>query len=251
MESSDAALRERLPDPKERPPDEELHRGPSLVAVAAVHAALFVASLVVSRAMAGASFPSPFGPRGPSDAYFAEHPTAVQALAFFQLGAAVPLGIFAATAASRLQFLGARVAGVHIGLFGGVAASIFEASSACAQWALSQPGVSDVPAVTRALHILSFAIGGPACVIAFGLLIAGVSLVAGLQAFVPRWLMISGLVIAAVAELSVLAFVAPGAAYLLPIARFPGLAWMICMGALLPKTRAPKALRDLAARPMS
>lgn len=213
------------------------HRGPSLVVVASVHAALFVVGLLVATILAGASFPSPFGPRGPSDAYFAAHPGAVRALSFFQLGAAIPLAVFAATSASRLQFLGMRVAGVHIALAGGILASGCQAASACAQWVASQPGVSEIPAVTRPLHLLSFAVGGPACIACFGLLVAGVSAVAGLPGLLPRWLMLAGLGIAAVAEISVLTFVAPVFSYLLPLARFGGLAWMICVGALLPKAR--------------
>jgi len=37
------------------------------------------------------------------------------------------LGVFAATATSRLAFLGVRAAGVQIALLGGVAASVFTA----------------------------------------------------------------------------------------------------------------------------
>src|SRR5437763_1854606 len=128
---------------------EALHRGPPLIVVAAVHAALVIVGLVISAAMGGA-FPSPFAPRGPSDAWFAAQAPAVRALAFFQLGAAIPLAVFTATVASRLLFLGMRVAGVHIAL-------------------------------------------------------------------------------------AVLTSVVPFAAGLLLLARFAGFAWMICLGALLPK----------------
>src|ERR1700748_2243388 len=131
------------------------HRGPSLLVVAAVHAGLFVVGLLLATILAGASFSSPFAPRGPSDAYSAAHPGAVRALSFFQFGAAIPLAIFAAASASRLQFLGMRVAGVHIALVGGILASAFQAAAACALWVVSQPGVSELPAVTRPLHLLS------------------------------------------------------------------------------------------------
>lgn len=53
----------------------------------------------------------------------------------------------------------------------------------------------------------------------------------------PRWLAVAGLVIAAVAELSTLALVAPAFAVLLPLARFPALLWLIAAAALLPVTR--------------
>jgi hypothetical protein len=217
---------------------EAVHRGPPLVAVAVVHAALIVAGVVICNAVAGAAFPSPFAPRGPSDAYFVAHPAAVRALAFFELGAAIPLAVFTATVASRLSFLGMRVAGVHIALAGGLLASVFQAVAACSLWVISQPGVSEIPGVTRPLHLLAFAAGGPACIASFGLLAAGASAVSGLPGLVPRWLMFLGLAIAAAAELSVLTFVVPLAAWLLPLARFAGFAWMISLGALLPKGRA-------------
>jgi hypothetical protein len=83
-------------------------------------------------------------------------------------------------------------------------------------------------------------------VAAFGILVAGISATAGLQGFAPRWLMAFGLGIAAVAELSTLVLVVSPAAILLPIARFSGFVWMICMGALLPRARGAFANRPPA-----
>jgi hypothetical protein len=130
-----------------------------------------------------------------------------------------------------------KVAGIQIALFGGIAASVFQALSASIEWVLAVSGLSGAPAVAHALHLLQFATGGPAYVAAFGLLIAGVSVTAGLQGLAPRWLMVFGLGIAAVAELSTLVLIASPAAILLPIARFSGFAWMLCVGALLPRAR--------------
>jgi hypothetical protein len=130
-----------------------------------------------------------------------------------------------------------KVAGIHIALFGGIASSVALATSAFAQWALSDPGISNSGGVVRMLHLFSFAAGGPGFVVPFGLLVAGISLVAGLQGFMPRWLMNAGLVLAAIAELSVFALVWPAAAILLPVARFSGLLWTIGVGAVLPKSR--------------
>jgi hypothetical protein len=225
-----------------KPSDAARHRGPSLVIVAVVYVVLFVGSVVLPTAMSGGQhFPSPFGPPGVSARYFEEHAGAVRLAAFLQLGSAIPLGVFAASASSRLQFLGMKVAGIHIALFGGIMAAVFQAFSAVVAWVLAQvvlPGVSDV---TQPLHLLQFATGGPAFVATFGMLVAGVSVTAGLQGFLPRWLMALGLGIAAVAELSTLVLVLPVAAFLLPVARFAGFAWMICAGVLLPKARTPVA----------
>jgi len=168
------------------------------------------------------------------------------AAAFLQLGSAIPLGIFAATASSRLQFLGMKVAGTQIALFGGIAASVFQALSACVGWVLAQAGLPASSDVPHSLHLLAFATGGPGYVATVGLLIAGISVAAGIQGFAPRWLMVLGIGIATVAELSTLVLVFPAAAILLPIARFSGFVWMICMGALLPKSRGAVASRPAA-----
>ncbi len=209
------------------------HRGPSLVAVGSVFASLFIASLAVGTAMAGGEhFPSPFAPETATAAYFAQHAQAVAAAAFLQFGAAIPLGIYTATVASRLQFLGLRAAGVFIALFGGLAASFFLALSALTQWVLAQPGTSGA---VHTLYWFAFATGGPGHVVPLGLLVAGVAVSAGLTMRLPRWMMIFGLVVAAVAELSSLSLIVPAAAWLLPLARFPALVWIVCAGALLPR----------------
>jgi hypothetical protein len=55
----------------------------------------------------------------------------------------------------------------------------------------------------------------------------------------PKWLAWLGLALAAVAELSWLSLIVPGAAYLLPAARFPAFVWILAVGALLPRSRKP------------
>jgi hypothetical protein len=222
-----------------RAPAGARHRGPSLVAVASVYTALFLASLVVSTALAGEHFPSPFQPEALSLAYFARHADAVRVGAFLQFGAAIPLGIFAATVVSRLRFLGVNVAGGFIALFGGLGASIFLAISALVEWVLSQLGGTAVEAAVRALHLLAFATGGTGHVVMAGLLVAGVSVAGGLSKLLPRWLMWFGLVVAALAELASLSLVFVPATFLLPLARFSAFVWMIGVGVLLPKTRTP------------
>jgi hypothetical protein len=227
-----------VPVAERAPADAFRHRGPSLVAVATTYIVLFVASLVASTVMAhGRHFPSVFGPAEQAARFFNENAGAVQLMSFLQFGAAIPLGIFAATAVSRVQFLGMKVAGVQIALFGGVVASMSLALSAFLEWTLAQTGVAESASATRMLHLLSFAAGGPGYVVPFGLLVAGISLVAGLQGFVPRWLMFFGLAIAAVAELATLVFGAPALGFLLPLARFAGFVWMIVIGAVLPKAK--------------
>jgi hypothetical protein len=186
----------------------------------------------------GGHFPSPFIDPGLAQAFFGRNGTAVAISAFLQFGAAFPLGIFTATVVSRLQFLGVNVAGVFIALLGGFAASLLAAISALLQWVLAQPGIAAHADVTRVLHLLAFVTGGVGFVAPFGLLLAGVSVIAWFTKTLPRWLVWLGLVIAGMAELSSLSLVFTPAAYLLPAARFVGLVWMIATGFLLPRSRA-------------
>jgi hypothetical protein len=211
------------------------HRGPSLPGLAVTSIALFVTSLAVVAAMThGGHFPSPFGPTADAEAFFADHADACRLGAFFQLGAAVPLAIFAATVSSRLRFLGIEAAGASIAFVGGTLASAMGALSALTQWALAQPQLGGG---LRALHLLAFATGGPGYVVSLGLLVAGVAITAGLARKLPQWAMWLGLAIAAVAELSSLGIALAPAMYLLPLARFTGLVWLIVAGASLPATR--------------
>lgn len=225
---------------------ETRHPGPNLGALSVVYTVLFLASLVATAVMTkGKHFPSPFGSPEVAQAFFETNANAVRLSAFLQFGAAVPLGIFAATAVGRLRFLGVNVAGVFIALFGGIAASLFAAASALFQWVLAQPDVPSHVETTRVLHLLSFATGGVAYTVPFGLLVAGVSVIAWFTKLLPSWLVWLGLVIAVVAELSSLSLVFTPVAYLLPAARFPGFIWMIAAGHLLPRSRVEARRRSV------
>jgi hypothetical protein len=103
---------------------------------------------------------------------------------------------------SRLRFLGVNVAGVFISLFGGFTASLFAAISAMLEWVLAHPGVESQTDITRILNLRRFATGGVGCVVPFGLLLAGVSVIAWFTKMLPRWLVWLGMVIAGIAELS-------------------------------------------------
>ena len=215
-----------------------LHPSPPLVLLAGVHTALFLGSLVLTGVLTrGEHFPSPFIPSAAALDFFSRYPVAVRWSAFLQLGAALPLGLFAATAASRLHFLGVRAAGAAIALFGGIGAAVLLAFSATLQWALASPELIASPGAVRSLHLLAFATGGPAYVESLGILLAGLAVTGGLNRLLPTWMMVSGLVTAALAELGWFSLVLPAASVLLPVARFPGLAWLIAAGTVLPRRR--------------
>lgn len=215
------------------------HPGPNPGAVAVVFTALFLASLVpVTLIVSEAHFPSPLQSPEEIVAYFRAESAKVRVCAFLQFTSSVPLGIFAATMASRLRFHRAEGAGVAIALFGGLAASSFVAISALAQWSLAQPGIADDPALARALYFLVFSTGGPGYSVPLGLLMAGIGVTAGAMRLLPRGLAAAGVALGLVGEFSSLSLVIPGALFLIPLTRFPGFIWLIAAGFKLPVSRA-------------
>lgn len=213
------------------------HRGPSLGVVALVHVGLFAAIPVVLFLHGKGTMPLPYDTVVAAQAYYEQNAQAVRVAAFFLFGAAIPLGIFTAAITSRLKFLDLNVSGVSIALFGGMAASVMLALCGLTSWVLSQPGVANEAGAMRALQLLGFATGGVGTVVPFGLLLAGVSVSGGLSGLLPRWIAIWGVVVALLAELAALSLIVPQASLLLPLARFPGLLWMVAAGFALPKSR--------------
>jgi hypothetical protein len=182
-------------------------------------------------------FPGPRESAQTITAFFQTHPHAVLLCAFLQFGAAIPLGIFAATMVSRLQYLGVRAAGAHIALFGGLMAAFDIAISALVLWVMAYPGIAQEPAVLRALYYIVFAIGGAGFSVPMGLLIAGLAISAAIMKLLPRWLTVAGVVLAGIGELSALSLVIPTVLFLIPLTRFPSFLWLIAGGFKLPKTR--------------
>jgi hypothetical protein len=214
------------------------HAGPNPGIVAIVYTLLFNAGLYfVISFTGGPHFPGPWESSETIAAYFQGHSRAVLACAFLQFGAAIPLGIFTATMVSRLQFLGVRVAGAHIALFGGLMTAFNMAVSALVLWVMAYPGIAQDAAVLRALYYLTFAFGGVGFSVPLGLLMAGVCIPAAFFKLFPKWLVVFGLVLAVIGELSALSLVIPKALFLIPLTRFPAFIWLIGAGFALPKTR--------------
>ena len=215
------------------------HAGPNPGIVAIVYTLLFNAGLYFVISFTGKPhFPGPWESSDIITAYFQGHAGAVLACSFLQFGAAIPLGIFIATMVSRLQFLGVRVAGAHIALFGGLMTAFNMAASALALWVMAYPGIAQDAAVLRALYYLTFAFGGVGFSVPLGLLMAGLCIPAAFFKLLPKWLVVFGIVLAVMGELSALALVIPNALFLIPLTRFPGFIWLIAAGFALPKTRA-------------
>lgn len=226
------------------------HRGPPPGILAIIYTLLFNAGLffvvsfrppehlVASATAVRPYFPGPWESAETIASYFETHPHAVLLCAFLQFGSAIPLGIFTATMVSRLQFLGVRAAGAHIALFGGLMAAFDIAISALVLWVMAYPGIAQETAVLRALYYMVFAVGGVGFSVPIGLLIAGLSIPAAMMKLLPRWLVIFGIALAVIGELSALSLVIPGALFVIPLTRFPSFIWLIMAGFKLPKTRS-------------
>ena len=213
------------------------HKGPPPGIVATVFVLVFLAGLYPVTVFNGMPrFPGPNEPISAITAFFTERASAVLLCAALQFGAAVPLGIFTATTVSRLRFLGVRAAGTDIALFGGFLTAFNMMASASVLWAMTYPEVARNAPVLQFAYRVSFAFGGPGFSVPFGLLLAGIAVTAGFTRLLPKWLVISGLVIAAIGELSWFDILVPRALPLIPLTRFPGFLWLIAAGFLLPGT---------------
>jgi hypothetical protein len=213
-------------------------RGPSLILLATVHILLFVAGLVAAATLRhGAPFVTPFAPAEQMRLFLAQSPTAVRLSNFFLFGSAVPFGIFAVTAVSRLRFMGVRAAGTNIALLGGLIATIALILSGSAGWILSLPEVVASAPVVKAISFLNFLFGGSVFAVGFGLLAAGVSVTSHFMRLLPRWMVVLGILVAITGELSSLSLIAYPANFFIPITRYLGLIWMLSVAVALTKNR--------------
>src|SRR5215471_4940993 len=213
------------------------HKGPPLGMLAIIFTILFNAGLyfVISFSPSQPHFPGPWESADTIAEYFRNHPHDVLMCAFLQFGSAIPLGLFTAAIVSRLRFLGVRAAGAFLALFGGLFAAIDLALSALALWVMAYPGVAQDASVVRALYYVVFAVGGVGYSVPLGILIAGVSISAGIAKLLPRWIAGLGVLLAVFGELSWISLVFPKLLFLIPLTRFPGFIWLIAAGFALPK----------------
>jgi hypothetical protein len=215
------------------------HAGPPLLPVALAYTALMIAGAVTLSA----TFSSPHAPGQETVAYIERFASRIRLGSFFELGSAIPLGVFVATVVSRLRFLRVRAAGEIIALCGGFGAMGMLMLSALSGWSATRPGIAEASGAVQVLQALSFAGGGPGFVAPLGLFLAGVSVTAGLHRLIPRWLMGLGIFVAVACELATLTLVVWNAAYFIPVGRFLGVVWMIGVAFTLPKTEAGGADR--------
>jgi hypothetical protein len=223
------------------------HPGPPLWLLAILYTVLFNVGLAPVTAFGGLPYwPGPWESPAVIATFFQTQTSRVLACIFLQTGATICLGLFTAVVVSRLQFLGIRAAGVTIALFGGFLC-VFDAMAASfTTWTLIRPAVAANPQILVALNYLAYAFGGPGFSIPMGLLMAGVSISAGLTKLIPRWVMILGLFLAACGELSAFHLISPQLLFLIPLTRFPGFIWIIAVAFALPRTRNEQPLAAAA-----
>ncbi|MGA7155485.1 MAG: hypothetical protein WBY53_01485 [Acidobacteriaceae bacterium] len=215
-------------------------RGPSLTALAIVHILLFEAGFLAAAALRhGPPFVTPFAPAEQVRLFFAQSPFLDRLTNFFLFGSAVPLGLFAVTAVSRLRYLGVRAAGTNITLFGGLTATLALFLSGMAGWILSVPDVLTSAPLVKAIFYLSFLAGGVLFATGFGLMAAGISITSHFARLLPRWVVILGLVVALAGELSWFSLLAYQANFFIPITRFIGFLWMLTAAIYLTKNHPP------------
>src|SRR5437868_2823514 len=213
-------------------------RGPSLILLATVHVLIFVGGLVaIATLRHGAPYVTPFAPAEALRSFLAQSSEAVRVSNFFLFGSAVPFGIFAVTAVSRLRFLGVRAAGTNIALLGGLIATIALILSGSAGWILSLPDVLASAQVVKAISFLNFLFGGVVFAVGFGLLAAGVSVTSHFMRLLPRWMVVLGMLVAITGELSSFSLIAYPANFFIPITRYLGVIWMLSVAVALTKDR--------------
>jgi hypothetical protein len=222
-------------------------RGPHIGYTASVFVVLFLASLYPVTAFSGMPyFPGPAAGVEKMVEFFSQRQSGVLLCAFLQFGSAIPLGIFTATIVSQLRFLGVRAAGTQIALFGGFLTAANMMATACFLWAMTYPGVAQDSPLTQAIYRISFGLGGPGFSVPFGILLAGVSITAGFYKLLPRWIVVLGIVVAVIGELSWFEMLSMKLLPLIPLTRFPGYIWMIAAGFALPRMRAlPSTAREM------
>jgi hypothetical protein len=216
--------------------DSRPHDGPSLVLLAAMCIALLFGGLAIGVALGGL-MPLPYGPMGPVQHYVQTQSLAVRIIAVAAFGSSVPLAVYAATVSARLRFLGDTGAGPTIALTGGILAAGSLGLTGLLGWTLSRPEITGDTTLVRALYLLTFLTGGVAHVVALGVLVAGWRLPGLGLGLLPRSLARVGLVIAGLAESTMLVLIWPALGPILPVARVAAMVWLLVAGARLPRRR--------------
>ena len=205
-------------------PDTRLFAGIGFVAT-------FVVGLVAASVLASGSYPVPGTPAPDIVAYLAANPASVAITVLTQVIAGFALVVFSVGLARSLpspasgQIIAAgTLAGGVLALGGAVLATAFATAA--------QPALAGTPAVVAALHHLTFLLGGPLHVVFLAMLVGTASIAGRISGRLSGWLAVSGMVIAGIGLLSVLAIVVPALPMAavsapIPLGRFLAFVWIV------------------------
>lgn len=217
----------------------------TVAAAGVAYVVFFLASLVVPNLLGqtdGAALVTPYSADVDVVRYLATAPRgAVPVGAFLQAMSALALLVFAGGAADYVDRIAPHRAHAGLARTAGTVASGFLLLSASVQWVLALPAVGTELAVYRAVMDLAFITGAAAQVSTTGLLVGAVASAARRAQTLPGWLNWSGLAAAALSLLSVVSLLAPAASPALPIGRYLGMAWFLCLAVVLLRSPVPLA----------
>lgn len=208
------------------------HDGPSPTVLIGLSIALLFGGLGTGVAIGG-MMPLPYGPAAAVQRYLQAQPLALHIMAVAVFGSSVLLAVYAATVSSQLRWLGVSGAGPTIAVVGGTLASGGLASTGLLGWLMSRPDIAGDARLGRALYYLTFLVGGPAHLVALGILIAGFAAAGRL----PRATAWSGVAIATLCETTTLVLAWTALGPMLPVARVAALAWLLVVAIQLPTRR--------------
>jgi hypothetical protein len=199
-------------------------------------------------------YPSPFGPPlGPSTdiaRFFTEARPQVVAMSFVITIGALFLVAFGAQVASL-----AWRRSTDGGTFGWLAlasaelAAAFWLLTAMVLWVLARPWTPEQPNLLRAMHDLTYLLGGPAHVLLLGMFAgAGAASLSG-TAGVPAWTRWIGFAAAAASLASVVALLVDVATLLLPVGRGLAMLWIVAVSLGVAWSRWRVATQSVDRRP--
>jgi hypothetical protein len=172
-------------------------------------------------------FEAPLGPQTNVAQFFIEARPQVVLMSFVYTIAAIFLVCFVAWVTSLVWRRGGMAnPWGSLALGGGLIAAAFWLLAAMLLWVLARPWTPEQPNLVRAMHDLTYLVGGPAHVLMLGLFVAAGAASLPEDAGTPeplRWIGIAG---AAVSLVSVVALVFDPASLLLPIGRSLALLWI-------------------------
>lgn len=193
----------------------------------------FVVAYVLAVIPVAGGFPRPTTPPELMAGYFAGHHTEVVLNGFAQVVAGIALLVFSAGLARTFS---GRASAQLIGA-GTLAAGTLLLTAVLTN-TLTLPVLADQPVLTAVLYHLVFMTGGPAHVVALAALVGTTSVAGWHSGRLPRWLSISGFVIAVLGLLAALNFAVPVALVgpFIPLGRFPAFLFIVATVVVLRRT---------------